>query len=588
MRNALWVLVFCSLFGSVWADLAPGYKPLAFKADPPGIYRLPVIEQAADGEVIDSEGHRLKLHDLMGDKLVLLSFIYSTCSDINGCPLATAVFHKISRRLQKQPDIAQKIRLLTLSFNPLHDTPEAMKRYGKSFKDSGLDWRFLTTASEQQLEPILEHYRQNVQKVFDEQGRFTGTFSHLLKVYLIDTHKQIRTIYSVDFLHADTLINDIKTLLLENTIATELSKTKHLTVINFLDYLEQPPLGLPAIPVPANNPITAEKIALGRKLFFDRRLSLNNTFSCAMCHIPEQGFTSNEMATAVGIEGRTVRRNSPTIYNVAYLTRLFHDGREYNLEQQVWGPLLAPNEMGNPSIGAVLEKIRRLSDYQGRFQAVFGRDVDMMNLAQAIASYERVLVSADSSFDRWYYGKQENAVSDKVKRGFRVFTGKAQCSQCHTISERYALFTDNQLHNTGVGYRQSMGDNTPQKIQLAPGVFVDVARDIIEQVSEPKPNDLGLYEITQNPADLWKYRTPSLRNIALTAPYMHDGSFATLKDVIQFYNRGGIVNKNQDALLHPLQLSTAEMDELEVFLKALTGSNVKAIVADALAQPVGN
>ena len=588
MRDALWMLVFCSLLTPVWADLAPGYKPLAFKADPPGSYQLPVIEQAADGEVIDSEGHHLKLHDLMGDKVVLLSFIYSTCSDINGCPLATAVFHKISRRLQKQPDIAKKIRLLTLSFNPLQDTPEAMKRYGQGFKDSGLDWLFLTTASEQQLAPILAHYRQNVQKVYDERGQFTGTFSHLLKVYLIDTHKQVRNIYSVDFLHADTLINDIKTLLSENTAEKTLAKTQPAAAVNFLDYLQQPPLGLPAIPVPANNPITADKIALGRKLFFDRRLSLNNTFSCAMCHIPEQGFSSHEMATAVGIEGRTVRRNSPTIYNVAYLTRLFHDGREYNLEQQVWGPLLAQNEMGNPSIGSLLEKVRHLPDYQGRFQAVFGRDVDMMNLPQAIASYERVLVSADSPFDRWYYGKQENAVSDKVKRGFRLFTTKAQCSQCHRITERYALFTDNQLHNTGVGYRQSMGDKIPQKVQLAPGVLVDVARDIIEQVAEPKPNDLGLYEITQKPADLWKYRTPSLRNIALTAPYMHDGSLATLKEVIQFYNRGGIANKNLDPLLHPLHLSTTEMDDLEAFLNALTGSNVNAIVADALAQPVGN
>lgn len=133
---------------------------------------------------------------------------------------------------------------------------------------------------------------------------------------------------------------------------------------NLLTTIQRPMLGLPKVPVPSNNPITAAKVALGRKLFYDRRLSLNDTFSCAMCHIPEQGFSSNEMQTAVGIEGRTVPRNSPTIYNVAYATTLFHDGRESSLEQQVWGPLLAANEMANPSIGFVVDKIKALPDYQ--------------------------------------------------------------------------------------------------------------------------------------------------------------------------------------------------------------------------------
>ncbi len=582
------IILVLAILPVAQADLAPGYGPLPYQPEQPGSYRLPVIEPAADGEVLDSEGQRLKLHDLFGDKIVLLSFIYSTCSDVNGCPLATAVFHKISRRLQKTPELAGKLRLLTLSFNPQHDTPEAMKRYAQGFKNSGLDWRFLTTQSEKQLQPILQNYQQQVQKIYDEQGQFTGTFSHLLKVYLIDRDKQIRNIYSVDFLHADTLVNDIKTLLAEQKVAESPTNSQKKSAVDLLQYLKQPPLGLPAIPVPDNNPISNEKIALGRKLFFDRRLSLNNTFSCAMCHIPEQGFTSNEMATAVGIEGRTVRRNSPTIYNVAYLTRLFHDGREYTLEQQAWAPLLAHNEMANPSIGYVLEKIRHLPDYQGRFQQAFDEDVNMLNLGQAIASYQRLLVSGNSAFDRWYYGGDKNALSKQARKGFRLFTGKAQCRQCHTINKKYAVFTDNQLHNTGVGYRKTMSASKKQKVQLAPGVFVEVEQSIINSVAELQPNDLGLYGISQQPEDLWKYRTPTLRNIVLTAPYMHDGSFETLKEVIHFYNQGGFANKNLDKLIRPLNLTEQEMLQLEAFFNALTGSNVNQLVEDALAEPVGN
>ena len=192
--------------------------------------------------------------------------------------------------------------------------------------------------------------------------------------------------------------------------------------------------GLPPVPVPADNALTPAKVALGRKLFYDRRLSLNDTFSCAMCHIPEQGFTNNELATAVGIEGRSVRRNAPTVYNVAYLERLFHDGRETRLEHQVWGPLLARNEMGNPSIGAVIEKIRATPDYAGLFESAFsGRGLAMETIGMAIASYERTLVSGDSPFDRWHYGKDGAAVDEAVKRGFQLFTGKAGCSACHTV-----------------------------------------------------------------------------------------------------------------------------------------------------------
>jgi len=355
-------------------------------------------------------------------------------------------------------------------------------------------------------------------------------------------------------------------------------------------YADSPPLGLPPVPSPKDNPLTAEKIQLGRLLFFDRRLSHNNTFSCAMCHVPEQGFSSNELATAVGIEGRTVRRNSPTMYNVAYLERLFLDGRESTLEQQIWGPLLAHNEMGNPSVGQVVDQIRAILAYGALFDEAFDqRGVTMETVGMALASYERVLVSANSDFDRWYYGSDQSAMSAEQQAGFKLFTGKGNCSACHLITDKSALFTDMQLHNTGIGYRRSMsGPSGETRVQIAPGEHIMVRGDVVAEASEPPPNDLGLYEITEDPADRWKYRTPTLRNIALTAPYMHNGSMGSLEEVIAFYNAGGINNELLDPLIRPLDLSEVESDQLEQFLNALTGDNVNALVADAFAVPVGN
>jgi cytochrome c peroxidase len=308
-----------------------------------------------------------------------------------------------------------------------------------------------------------------------------------------------------------------------------------------------------------------------------------------MCHIPEQGFSSNEMATAVGIEGRTVRRNSPTIYNVGYASLLFHDGRENTLEQQVWAPLLAHNEMGNPSIGYVIDKIKSLSDYSGLFEQSFNQEPNMISVGQAIASYERSLNSANSAFDRWYFGQQKNSMTASAQRGFQLFNGKAGCSSCHIIDSTFALFIDNQLHNTGIGYQESMQKTAEKyKIQIAPGVFIEVDNNHVASVSEAKANDLGRYEISQNPQDRWKYKTPSLRNINLTAPYMHNGSISTLEQVVRFYNQGGVTNENLDPLIKPLNLTDTEIDALVKFLKSLTGSNIKQLVSDGYAAPIGD
>jgi cytochrome c peroxidase len=591
--------------------LAPGWTELEFEPPEAGSYQLPPMGVAGDGQVLDSDGNAIRLHSLMGDKVVVLSFIYSSCSDANGCPLATHVLERLQDQLLQDPSAGNGIRFISLSFDPVQDTPDVMMRYGRPYISGDFDWRFLTTSGQEALQPILESYGQSVVRDPDSEEGEAGNISHILRVFLVDRNLRIRNIFSASYLHADSMLNDIRTLQMEPVEAyvlqgpgdvkegydgadykTKAQSLEHRrgTAADLWAFVDKPPLGLPPIPNPQENPISPEKIELGRLLFFDRRLSHNNTFSCAMCHVPEQGFSSNELATAVGIEGRTVRRNSPTIYNVAYLDRLFHDGRERTLEQQIWGPLLARNEMGNPSVGQVVDQVRAIPEYRTRFDSAFdGRGISMETVGMALASYERVLVSANSDFDRWYYGGDKAALSADQQAGFRLFTGKANCSSCHHITSESALFTDMLMHNTGIGYQRSMsGTPAETRIQIAPGEHITVRADVMADASEPPPNDLGLYEVTENPDDRWKYRTPTLRNIALTAPYMHNGSISSLEEVITFYNDGGFKNKLLDPLIRPLDLNDEESAQLLAFLNALTGDNVDALVADAFAVPVGN
>jgi cytochrome c peroxidase len=344
------------------------------------------------------------------------------------------------------------------------------------------------------------------------------------------------------------------------------------------------PLGLPPVPVPKDNPQTAAKVALGRKLFFDRRLSFNGTMSCAMCHVPEQGFTSNELATPLGFEGRSLRRNAPTVLNVAYHPLLFHDGREHTLETQVWGPLLAANEMANPSVGHVIARLRALPDYRGAFERAFdGRGATMETIGQALAAYQRSLLAGDSRFDRWRYGGEAGALTEVEQAGFRLFVGKARCAVCHTVGERTALFSDFGFHNSGVGWRRAYGAPERIRVELAPGVVTEIAARALDAVSERPQPDLGRFEVTLDPADRWAYKTPSLRNVALTAPYMHDGSLATLEDVVAFYDAGGVDNPGKSRLLAPLGLTAAERAALAAFLRSLTSRDIGRIVAGARA-----
>jgi len=350
-------------------------------------------------------------------------------------------------------------------------------------------------------------------------------------------------------------------------------------------------LGLPMLDHPSDNPPSAEKIRLGRKLFFDRRLSLNRTMSCGMCHIPEQGFGNYELQRAVGLEGRSLRRNAPSLVNVGYYKTLFVDGRETALETQFVSPLIAKNEMANPSIGYVVELVKSLPDYEKKFEAAFGGPATLQRIGQALAGYQRSLIAANSPFDQWKYGGDETALDESAKRGFALFSGKAGCSQCHLVGQEDAVFTDQSFHDTGYGWmREQERQNPPatQPLEVSPGVVFHMSRKQLDDVSGPVLPDLGRYEVTQDPADSWKFRTPSLRNIELTRPYMHDGGFARLEDVLAFYNGGGALHDQQSPLIQPLGLEKNDLADLEAFLKSLTSQDFATLVEEARVEAPDN
>lgn len=594
---------------------APGYAPLGFKPPVPGTYRLSDLGEAGDARLIDSSGEVISLRQLIRHHLAVVSFIYTSCHETNGCPLATSVLQRTAQKLTEEPPLSLPLMFLTISFDPARDTPAVMARYGAGFQGQGLEWHFLTPQDADALQGLLSAYQQAIQPEVDGVGKKTGALSHVLRVFLIDADGHLRNSYTPSVLHPDLLAADLRTLALESPTKTSLpvqpdpsvplragdqkngyeapgfsTQTQALGArkgrrADLIRLSKVSGFGLPK----GRIRVTPEGVALGRKLFFDRRLSLNGTVSCGMCHIPEQGFASQEQATAVGIEGRTVRRNAPTVLNTGPLTRLFHDGREESLVNQVWGPLLAANEMGNPSVGFVLQTLRKQTDYQGLFEKAFGRGPSMETVGLALAQYEAALNAAASPFDQWFYGHKADALSLDAKKGFALFTGKAGCAACHTLKPEGSLLTDEGFHNTGIGYRQSMGDLADSAdVQLAPGVRVNLDATVLKSVSKPAPSDLGRYEITLDPKDRWSYRTPGLRNVALTAPYMHNGSLASLEAVIDFYNQGGIANPGLDSALHPLQLTAEESQQLVRFLESLTGSMVNALVMDAWDQAVGD
>ncbi|QGM44753.1 cytochrome-c peroxidase [Methylocystis heyeri] len=326
------------------------------------------------------------------------------------------------------------------------------------------------------------------------------------------------------------------------------------------------PLGLP--PVPAAVAGTAQMRSLGEKLFFDRSLSANGTLSCAMCHIPTQGYASTQSAVSIGMEGSALRRNAPSLYNVVFKQYLFHDGRETDLAAQVWGPLLTPDEMGNGGIGPLLTRLAQDKDYGPAFGASFpGEGVTMATLGRAIAAYEAGLLNADTRFDRAIFGGDDAALTPQERRGYEIFVSKGGCAACHRIGADSALFTDQSWHDTGVAFRSRSGPST--RVELAPGVTTDARLSGFGPGRRDPRGDLGRFEITRNPADRWAFTTPSLRGVKDSPPYMHDGSIATLEEAVEFYNSGGGPNPNLDPRLVPLGLTDDEKAAIVAFLKAL-------------------
>jgi cytochrome c peroxidase len=337
-----------------------------------------------------------------------------------------------------------------------------------------------------------------------------------------------------------------------------------------------PSFGLPPLNMPAASDAQRE---LGRRLFFDRRLSTNGTMSCGMCHVPEEGFTSNASQQALGLEGRSLQRNAPGLLNVAWQTALFHDGRRESLETMVWDPILHPHEMGNATPAQLLARMGRLDDYSRRFASAFpGRGMRRDTVASALAAYQRTLVAADSSFDRWRYGGDADALGAAAREGFALFVGKARCASCHVVGERDATFTDGGYHVTGAGQALHAHYDVP----LAPGEATRVPLDALAPFAFGVDADLGRFDVTKRPRDRKAFKTPGLRNVARTAPYMHDGSLATLDAVIDFYDRGGGHGvEGRSALLQALGLSAGEKAALRAFLESLDSPHLANVVAAA-------
>jgi cytochrome c peroxidase len=289
------------------------------------------------------------------------------------------------------------------------------------------------------------------------------------------------------------------------------------------------PLGLKPVPVPEDNPMTPEKVELGKQLYFDPRLSCDDTVSCASCHDPKKGW-SNGASVATGVRSQTGGRSAPTIINSCYADLQFWDGRAHKLEGQALGPIANPIEMDH-RLEDCVTKLNKIPGYKQQFQKVFGTDVTPENIAKAIASFERTVLSGNAPYDRFKMGDTK-AMSAEAQRGAKIFFGKGHCSACHTGPN----FSDQAFHNIGIG------------------------------MDKEKP-DLGRYEVSKQVGDKGSFKTPTLREIARHAPYMHDGSMKTLDEVVEHYVKGGTPNPQLDEEIFPLKLTPQEKADLVTFMK---------------------
>jgi cytochrome c peroxidase len=313
------------------------------------------------------------------------------------------------------------------------------------------------------------------------------------------------------------------------------------------------PLGLPPVQWPEDNQYTKAKADLGRLLYFDMRLSSDNSVSCASCHAPDKAFT-DQLPVSSGIAGQKGGRSAPTVLNRAYSTQQFWDGRADSLEEQAKGPLANPLEMtadkaADKAHEAVVGRLVAVPGYQALFDRAFGsKQITIDRVAQAISTFERTVYSANAPYDRYQAGDR-GAMTPEQVRGLNIFTNKAACDACHLGFN----FTDGSYVNVGIG------------------------------MDKPLP-DLGRYKVTEREEDKGAFKTPTLREIVHTGPYMHDGRFSTLEEVVEHYDKGGIKNPWLDRRIKPLHLTDQEKKDLVAFLHALSGEGwqqVKPPSADA-------
>lgn len=309
-------------------------------------------------------------------------------------------------------------------------------------------------------------------------------------------------------------------------------------------------LGLVSPIYPDGTAPTAAQIALGKDLFFDPVLSVDGTISCSSCH-PKASAFGDPRPVSLGIRKRSGKRNAPGLWNVAYFDRLGWDGKHATIEEQTLAAIVNPDEMGLP-VREIPQRVN--AQYGNRLRDIF-KENSAATVSKALAAFQRSLIAGDSPFDQYMYAGDKQALSSAAQRGLKVFLGDARCIQCHffrsEISHPFggssALFTDNRFHNIGIGYKEGSA----------------------------QPSDLGLFAVTGQDQDMGAFRTPTLRNVALTAPYMHDGSLKTLEDVVDHYNKGGVANKHLSQDVQPLDLSVGEKSDLVEFLKSLTSVRLK-------------
>jgi cytochrome c peroxidase len=319
--------------------------------------------------------------------------------------------------------------------------------------------------------------------------------------------------------------------------------------------------------VPSDNRANPARVSLGRKLFFDTRLSADGTVACATCHDVTRGFT-DQRAVSEGIRDQLGRRNAPTVANAAFHQTQFWDGRAASLEDQAKLPIVNPIEMGRKNGDDVTKAIAGDPDYVTLFRAAYGRAPNYDDMGRALAVFERTLVFLDAPFDRFRAG-DTTALADDAQKGWALFNGKARCAACHPLNDSSPIGSDGRFHNIGVSARTASFEEHATR---ALGVLAaDPSQEAIDRLAlETDMSELGRFLVTREYADVGAFKTEQLRNVGLTGPYMHDGSLRTLWDVMDHYNKGGETNPYLDGGIEPLALTDEEIDQVVAFLFTLT------------------